>query len=123
MVAIGKNENFKPVNKDQISKRSQSKLKQNLQGVHVDPAMRHLVNEVSETVGQYEASLFDQNNAMQTHETHVMLSEEEEEEDEDSDHQMAYGKPVTNLNQEDYIGEHLTGEKRQPPTDNVAPRP
>jgi len=55
--------------------------------------MRHLVKEVSETVGLFEANLFDQNNGMQTHETHVMLSEEEEEEDDDSDHQITYNKP------------------------------
>ena len=55
----------------------------------VDPNMRHLINEVTGTVGG-QSMMFEQpSQVMQTQETHVMLSEEEEEEDEDSDPEVA----------------------------------
>ena len=50
--------------------------------------MRHLVSQLHGTVGApQDVGMFDQQAqmGMNTHDTHVMLSEEEEEEDEESE--------------------------------------
>ena len=59
--------------KDRMSKRNQMEMNQQ-QHMQVDPNMRHLVNEVSETVGP---TMFDQTPqlAMQTAGAQVMMSD------------------------------------------------